>query len=92
MSTASSASLRKHALQRSALHFKNLSRSKTMARIQPDAAALAVAYKLLPITEPFEIAMQIPRYKSLIEMRARKHMRERDSRLDVKKLQANDND
>lgn len=62
-----------------------------MARIQPDAAALDVAYKLLPITVPFEVAMKDPTKKRLIENRARIHMRQRD-RFDLKKLQSNDID
>ncbi|MFZ6726181.1 hypothetical protein ACO0K2_11870 [Undibacterium sp. MH2W] len=62
-----------------------------MARINPDKAALEIAYKRLGITLSYSDAMKNPTYKKLIEARARAHVRQRD-RFDLKKLQANDND
>lgn len=62
-----------------------------MTRIQPDRAALEIAYKNLPITKPLDAALKDPILKRIIENRARIHMRQRD-RFDLKKMQANDND
>ncbi|MDY7537655.1 hypothetical protein QN372_00700 [Undibacterium sp. RTI2.1] len=62
-----------------------------MARIQPDRAALEIAYNNLPIAKPLDAALKDPILKRIIENRARIHMRQRD-RFDLKKMQANDND
>lgn len=61
------------------------------ARLQPDRAALEVAYRLLPFTAPLDIVLQHPTLRIVLENCARRHMQRR-MRLDVKKLQANDLD
>ncbi len=62
-----------------------------MARIEPDRAALEIAYKRLGIAMPMTDALQHPTYKRLITARARKHMKQR-LQFDPKKQQSNDND
>ncbi|MFZ6755782.1 hypothetical protein ACO0K9_01065 [Undibacterium sp. Ji50W] len=62
-----------------------------MARIEPDAAALEIAYSLLATKLPYADAIKHPVWSKVIRMRARKHMQQR-AMFDLKKLQANDND
>jgi hypothetical protein len=60
-------------------------------RIQPDRAALEVAYLLLPCDAPLDEMLQHPTHKIILENVARRHMQRR-AQMDVKKLQANDHD
>lgn len=60
-------------------------------RIQPDRAALEVAYNTLRTTTPLDVMLTNPTLKPILENVARLHMQRRD-RLDIKKLQANDLD
>lgn len=59
--------------------------------IQPDRAALEVAYRLLPHEMPLEAVLQHPTLRIILENVARRHMQLR-ARFDAKKLQANDLD
>jgi hypothetical protein len=59
------------------------------ARIQPDRAAIEVAYRLLPHTLPLEAVLEHPALRIILENVARRHMQRR-MRPDSKKLQAND--
>lgn len=62
-----------------------------MRRATPDLAALEVAYRSLRPKVSLEAALADPAIRIILENRARNHMRRR-ARIDVKKLQANDND
>jgi len=62
-----------------------------MQRAIPDRAALEVAYRILRTTMPLDAALADPSLRIILENRARHHMQRR-ARVDVKKLQANDND
>lgn len=61
------------------------------SRIRPDRAALEIAYRLLPCVDPLDVVLQHPTLRIILENVARVHMQRR-ARLDIKKLQANDND
>ncbi|HEY0843781.1 MAG TPA: hypothetical protein VGE12_00330 [Noviherbaspirillum sp.] len=61
------------------------------ARLQPDRAALEVAYRLLPCEAPLEAVLEHPALRIILENVARAHMQRR-ARFDARKLQANDND
>lgn len=62
-----------------------------MHRITPDRAALEVAHRRLMTTTPLDEMLEHPTLKIILGTVARRHMQRRD-RVDVKKLQANDND
>ncbi|MFZ3286218.1 MAG: hypothetical protein WA191_05165 [Telluria sp.] len=62
-----------------------------MKRIEPDRAALEIAHSRLRTTTSLDEMLKIDSLKRVLETVARKHMKRRD-RIDVKKLQANDND
>lgn len=62
-----------------------------MPRIQPDRAALEIAYSLMSTRLSLDELLKNPTQKRLLESRARKHMRSRN-KFDIKKMQANDND
>jgi hypothetical protein len=62
-----------------------------MHRIPPDRAALEVAHRRLLVATPLDEMLEHPTFKIILEAVARRHMQRRE-RLDVKKLQANDND
>lgn len=61
------------------------------ARIQPDRAALEVAYRLLPLDEPLDTVLQHPALRIILENCARRHMQRR-AQFDARKLQSNDLD
>lgn len=62
-----------------------------MPRISPDRAALEIAHIKLRTAAPLDEMLKDPSLKIILEVVARRHMQRRD-RVDVKKLQANDND
>lgn len=62
-----------------------------MARPAPDRAALEIAHTILRGQTPLDDMLKNPALKTVLTTTARRHMRHRD-RIDVKKLQANDND
>lgn len=62
-----------------------------MPRITPDRAALEVAHSRLHVTVPLDEMLKNASLKIILEAVARRHMQRR-ARVDVKKLQANDND
>jgi hypothetical protein len=62
-----------------------------MHRITPDRAALEVAHRRLMTRAPLDEMLKDPSLKIILEAVARRHMQRR-SVVDVKKLQANDND
>lgn len=62
-----------------------------MDRIAPDYAALVFAHGFLQTTAPLDEMLKNPSHKIILETIARRHMQRR-SRVDVKKLQANDNE
>ena len=63
----------------------------TMARQDPDRAALEIAHRSLACTIPLDDMLQVRAYELILKLLARRHMQRR-ARKDVKKLQANDND
>ncbi|UGQ45099.1 hypothetical protein [Massilia endophytica] len=62
-----------------------------MHQVQPDRVALEIALRGLNTSMPLEQMLENPALRIVLENRARYHMQRR-SRVDVKKLQANDND
>lgn len=62
-----------------------------MQRVAPDRAALEIAHIKLRTTAPLDDMLKDPSLRIILEVVARRHMQRRD-RVDVKKLQANDND
>lgn len=62
-----------------------------MARAEPDRAALEVARHMLGARDSLDNMLKNPTLKAALKAAARRHLRRRD-RVDVKKLQANDND
>lgn len=62
-----------------------------MPRISPDRASLEIARIKLRTTAQLDEMLKNPALRIVLETVARRHMRNRD-RVDVKKLQANDND
>jgi hypothetical protein len=62
-----------------------------MPRISPDRAALEIAHIKLRTTAQLDEMLKNPTLRIVLETVARRHMQRRD-RVDVKKLQANDND
>jgi hypothetical protein len=62
-----------------------------MPRVEPDRAALEVALRMLDVHVPLDALLADPACKVILHTLARRHMRRR-AQVDVKKLQANDND
>ena len=62
-----------------------------MHRISPDRPALQVAHAMLHTATPLDEMLKNPSLKIILEAVARRHMQRR-SRVDLKKLQANDID
>jgi hypothetical protein len=62
-----------------------------MARIEPDRAALEIAYRKSRQTMSLDAMLQVPNLKATLYAMARRHMRAR-LKFDPKKMQANDND
>ena len=62
-----------------------------MVRAEPDRAALEIAHHKLHVTTSLDEMLKNPTFRIILKSVARKHMRRRDQ-VDVKKLQANDND
>lgn len=62
-----------------------------MVRAEPDRAALEIAHRRLRVTVSLEAMLQHPTFQIILRAVARRHM-ERRAQVDVKKLQANDND
>jgi hypothetical protein len=59
--------------------------------IEPDQAALEIARRLLRATASLDELLRVPALRIVLRTVAREHMRKR-AMVDVKKLQANDND
>lgn len=62
-----------------------------MLRAEPDRAALEIAHRMLRVTAPIDELLKNPSLRVVLRAVARKHMQRRD-KVDLKKLQANDND
>jgi len=62
-----------------------------MARVEPDRAALEAARRMLDTPTPLDALLADPSFKVILHTLARRSMRRR-ALVDVKKLQANDND
>ena len=62
-----------------------------MQRIEPDRISLEIAHRQLAITMPLDQMLQKKEFELILKNVARRHMQRR-AQLDVKKLQANDND
>ena len=62
-----------------------------MTKIEPDRAALEIAYGQLHTTRPLDELLKVPNLRATLYAVARRHMKRRD-RFDPKKMQANDND
>lgn len=58
---------------------------------KPDRAALEVAHRMLRTPTSLDDMLAHPTFQLVLSMLARRHMRRR-AEVDVKKLQANDND
>lgn len=62
-----------------------------MARAEPDRMALEIAHRALQTSIPLDDMLQVRAHELILKLLARRHMQRR-ARVDVKKLQANDND
>ncbi len=62
-----------------------------MPKLVPDRHALVAAHRRLKLIEPLETVRRHPTLRIVLENRAR-YLMQKPVRLDVKKLQANDND
>lgn len=62
-----------------------------MARAEPDRVALEIAHGKLRSDSPLDDMLKNPTFTVILKAVARRHMRRR-AQVDVKKLQANDND
>jgi hypothetical protein len=62
-----------------------------MARAEPDRAALEIAHRALCTTVSLDDMLKDRPQELILKLLARRHMQRR-ARVDVKKLQANDND
>jgi len=62
-----------------------------MVRAEPDRAALEIAHRMLRVTAPIDDLLKNPALRVVLRAVARRHMKRREQ-VDVKKLQANDND
>lgn len=62
-----------------------------MVAATPDRVALEIAHRALATTMPLDEMLKQRHYALILNLLARRHMQRR-ARIDVKKLQANDND
>jgi hypothetical protein len=62
-----------------------------MPRVEPDRAALEIAHSKLHSSLPLDTMLKDPALTAVLRMLARRHMLRR-AQVDVKKLQANDQD
>jgi hypothetical protein len=62
-----------------------------MVRAEPDRAALEIAHRALCTQVPLDEMLKNRAQELILKLLARRHMQRR-ARVDVKKLQANDND
>jgi len=62
-----------------------------MVRTDPDRASLEIAHRMLRVKASLDDMLKNPTFKIILGAVARRQMR-RGARVDVKKLQANDND
>ena len=62
-----------------------------MTKIDPDRAALEIAYGQLHTTRPLDELLKVLNLRATLYAMARRHMKRHD-RFDPKKMQANDND
>lgn len=62
-----------------------------MVRAEPDLAALEIAHRSLQSKQSLEDMLRHPGLSLILKMLARRHVQRR-TRVDVKKLQANDHD
>nr|WP_314606539.1 hypothetical protein [uncultured Janthinobacterium sp.] len=62
-----------------------------MTKIEPDRAALEIAYGQMHTSRPLDELLKVPNLRATLYAVARRHMKRRD-RFDPKKIQANDND
>lgn len=62
-----------------------------MARIEPDRASLEIAHRALSNAMPLDEMLRAKSLEIILKLLARRHMQRR-ARVDVKKLQANDQD
>lgn len=62
-----------------------------MVRTEPDRVSLEIAHRMLRVKDSLDDMLKNPTLRLVLRAVARKHMQRR-GRVDVKKLQANDND
>jgi hypothetical protein len=62
-----------------------------VTRAEPDRAALEIAHRALCTAVPLDVMLKDRAQELILKLLARRHMQRR-ARVDVKKLQANDND
>ncbi|WP_317205454.1 hypothetical protein [Janthinobacterium sp.] len=62
-----------------------------VVRADPDRAALEIAHRALQSSIPLDEMLKTRCYELILKLLARRHMQRR-TRVDVKKLQANDHD
>ena len=62
-----------------------------MQRAEPDRIALEIAHRALGNSVPLDEMLRAPALEIILKLLARRHMQRR-AWIDVKKLQANDND
>lgn len=62
-----------------------------MARVEPDRVALEIAHRMLDSKVPLDDMLKNPALSAALKAVARRHMRRR-AHVDIKRLQANDND
>ena len=62
-----------------------------MVRAEPDRAALEIAHRMLRVTASVDDMLKNPSLRVVLRAVARRHMQRRNQ-VDLKKLQANDND
>jgi len=62
-----------------------------MVRVEPDRVSLEVAHRMLRVKDSLDDMLNNPTLRVVLRAVARKHMQRR-ARVDVKKLQSNDND
>ena len=68
-----------------------MTRSAAIPLLEPDRAAIEIAYRALQTTMPLDDMLKNRGLELILKLLARRHMQRR-ARVDVKKLQANDND
>lgn len=62
-----------------------------MVRAEPDRASLEIAHRMLRVKDSLDDMLKNPTLRVVLRAVAGRHMKRR-ARVDVKKLQANDND